>query len=153
MPIIFPNRTISGTGNYVNIPGSIIQVVDNTATVSGTTNTTSWVDTLSTTITIADPNSKILVEYFMNDRSDQGNGTWSLIYHRILRNGTQVMHSGYNGAQANHIGYYSRSFFDTPGAGTWTYVSSFLAHQGTCSIGTSSSGSSQHYLRLYEIGQ
>jgi hypothetical protein len=94
-----------------------------------------------------------MVEYFMNDRSDQGNGTWSLIYHRILRNGTQVMYSGYNGAQANYIGYYSRTFLDTPGVGTWTYTASVLAHQGTAWIGSYNSGSTNHYLRLYEIGR
>jgi hypothetical protein len=153
MAIYFPNRIISASGsNKISIPGQIIQVVDNTQTVSTTVTTSAWVEVLSTSITINDASNRIMVEYHLNDRSDQGNGTWSLVYHRILRNGTQVMYSGYNGANANYIGYYARNFLDTPGAGTWTYTASVLAHQGTAWIGTFNSGSVAHYLRLYEIG-
>jgi hypothetical protein len=152
MAIIFPNKTISATGNFINLPGGIIQVVDNQATVSATV-TSSWVDVLTTSITITSASNQVMIEYFMNDRSDQGNGAWCLIYHRILRNGTQVITSGYNGAQANYIGYYARSFLDSPGVGTHTYVASCLAYQGTVWIGNTASGSTNHYLRLYEIGQ
>jgi hypothetical protein len=153
MSIIFPNKTISATGNFINVPGGIIQTVDNQATISTTVTTAAWIDVLSTSITITNASNQVMVEYFMNDRSDQGNGTWSLVYHRILRNGTQVAYSGYNGAQANYIGYYARSFLDSPGAGTHTYVASVLAHQGTAWIGSYNSGSTMHYLRLYELGQ
>jgi hypothetical protein len=154
MAILFPTQTISATGtSSINIPGSIIQMVDNQATVSTTAGTGAWVDVFSTSITISNASNQVLVEYFMNDRSDQGNGTWSLIYHRILRNGTQIMYSGYNGAAANYIGYYARSFFDTPGAGTWTYTASVLAYQGTVWIGSYNSGSTNQYLRLYEVGR
>ncbi len=153
MAIYFPTKVIAGTGSSkINVPGQIIQMVDNTQTISTTVTTAAWVDVLSTSITINESSNKIMVEYFMNDRSDQGNGTWSLIYHRILRNGTQVMYSGYNGAAANYIGYYARTFLDTPGTGTWTYTASVLAHQGTAWIGSYNSGSVAHYLRLYEIG-
>jgi hypothetical protein len=153
MAILFPTQTISATGtNGINVPGSIIQMVDNQATISTTATTASWVNVFSTSITIANASNQVLVEYFMNDRSDQGNGSWCLVYHRILRNGTQVMYSGLNGAQANYIGYYARSFFDSPGAGTHTYVASVLAHQGTAWIGSYNSGSTNHYLRLYEVG-
>lgn len=153
MAILFPNKTISVSGaNNLQIPGSYIQFVDNQSTVSTTVTTSAWVDVLSTSITITNPNNKILVDYLMNDRSDQGNGNWCLIYHRILRNGTQVMYSGYNGAQANHITFYTRSFLDAPGAGTWTYTASVLAHAGTAWIGSYNSGSTNHYLRLFEIG-
>jgi hypothetical protein len=152
MPIYFPNTNISTSGNYVSVPGGIIQMVDNTATVSTTCTTAAWINVLSTSITVGKATNSILVEYFMNDRSDQGLGTWGLIYHRILRNGTQVMYSGYNGAGTNHIGYFARTFLNTPGAGTWTYTASVLAHQGTAWIGNYNSGSTNHYLRLYEIG-
>jgi hypothetical protein len=154
MAIIFPNQTISTSGsNNLQVPGSIIQFVDNQTTVSTTVTSAAWVNVLSTSITITNASNKILVDYFMNDRSDQGNGTWSLIYHRILRNGTQIMYSGFNGAAANWIGFYKRQFIDTPGsAGTYTYVASVLAHQGTAWIGSYNSGSTNHYLRLYEIG-
>ena len=153
MAILFPTQTISASGSYINIPGSVIQMVDNQSTVSASATTASWVDLLSTSITITNASNKVLVEYFMNDRSDQGNATWGLIFHRILRNGTQIMTSGYNGATTNYIGYYARSFFDTPGAGTWTYTASVLCYQGTIQAGTLNSGSTNHYLRLYEIGQ
>jgi hypothetical protein len=154
MAIIFPSNTIAASGsNNINVPGGIIQFVDNQQTISTTATTSAWINVLSTSITITNPSNKILIDYFMNDRSDQGNGTWSLIYHRILRNdGTQVMYSGYNGACANFIGYYARSFFDAPGAGTWTYTASVLAYQGTVWIGSYNSGSTNHYLRLWEIG-
>lgn len=153
MGIAFPVNTITAAGtNNVNVPGSYIQMVDNQATISTTVTTAAWVTVFSTTIVVASATNKVLVEYFMNDRSDQGNGTWSLIYHRILRDGTQIMYSGYNGAQANYIGFYGRSFLDTPGAGSHTYVASVLAHQGTAWIGSYNSGSTNQYLRLYEIG-
>lgn len=153
MAIIFPNKSISSSGSRINIPGQIIQVVDNTSTVSTTATTAAWVDVFTTSITITNSANKVMVEYFMNDRSDQGNGTWSLIFHRILRNGNQIMTSGYNGCSANYIGFYERTFFDSPGAGTHSYVASVLAYQGTVWIGSYNSGSTNQYLRLYEIGQ
>jgi hypothetical protein len=153
MAIYFPTKVISSSGSSkINIPGQIIQMVDNTQTISTTAGTGAWVDVLSTSITINESSNRVMIEYLMNDRSDQGNGNWSLIYHRILRNGTQVMFSGYNGAQGNYIGYYARTFLDTPGAGTWTYTASVLSYSGTVWIGNSNSGSVAHYLRLYEIG-
>lgn len=154
MAIYFPTKTISTSGsNNLQIPGSIIQFVDNQTTVNTSATTAAWVDVLSTSITITNASNLILVEYFMNDRSDQGNGSWCLVYHRILRNGTQIMYSGYNGAQANWIGFYKRTFIDTPvAAGTYTYTASVLSYSGTAWIGYNNSGSSNHYLRLYEIG-
>ena len=152
MAIVFPSTVIQENSSKINMPGTIIQEVYNQQTISTTVTTAAWVDVLATTITLANSSNKVLVDYFMNDRSDQGNGTWSLIYHRILRNGTQVMYSGYNGAGSNHIGYYSRSFFDSPGSGAITYTASVLAHAGTAWIGSYNSGSTMHYLNLYEVG-
>jgi len=152
MAIIFPTKTISATGSAINIPGSIIQVTGTQATIDATV-TSAWVDVISASITISKADNKVMVEYFMNDRSDQGNGTWGLVYHRILRNGSQIMFSGYNGAHANYIGYYARSFLDSPGAGTFTYTASCLAYQGTVWIGATASGSTNHYIRLYELGE
>ena len=153
MGIAFPVNTITAAGtNNVNVPGSYIQMVDNQATISTTCDTTAWVTVFSTTIVVASATNKVLVEYFMNDRSDQGTATWDLVYHRVLRDGTQIMYSGYNGAQVNYIGFYGRSFLDTPGAGSHTYVASVLSFGGTAWIGSYNSGSTAHYLRLYEIG-
>lgn len=154
MGIVFPNNTIATSGSWVNIPGQIIQIVNNQSTVSTTCTTSAWVDVFTTSITLTKATNKVLVEYFMNDRSDQGAGTWSLIYHRIIRSdSTQVMYSGYNGNQTSYIGYYARSFLDTPGtAATWSYTASVLSFGGTAWIGNYNSGSTNHYLRLYEIG-
>jgi hypothetical protein len=144
---------ISATAGAINIPGSVIQFVDNTTTVNTTCNTSAWVDTLSTSITTSKAGNKIMVEYMCNSRSDQGNGTWSLVYHRVLVNGTQIMNSGHMGAAANHIGFYGRTFLYTAASvGTYAFVASVLAHQGTAWIGSYNSGSTNHYLRLYEIG-
>lgn len=157
MAINFSSGTeIAATINGINIPGSIIQFVDNTATISTTAGTGAWVDTLSTSITISKPGNQILVEYLMNERNDYGQGTWCLVYHRILCNGTQVMASGHNGSASLHIGFYERTFLYTPpnnGTGTFTFTASNLAHQGTAWIGSYNSGSTNHYLRLYEIGR
>jgi hypothetical protein len=154
MAIIFSSNTqISAAASAVNIPGSVIQFIDNTTNVSATVTTAAWVDILSTAITTSKAGNKILVEYMCNHRSDQGNGTWSLVYHRMLCNGTQVMYSGHMGSAANHIGFYGRTFLYTPASvGTYTFVASGLAHQGTAYMGNSGTGSTQQYLRLYEIG-
>jgi hypothetical protein len=153
MPILYPNYSISGEGNAVNMPNSIIQFVDNTTTVNATATTAAWVDVLSTSITTSKVNNRIMVEYMVNHRNDFGQGNWCLVYHRILCNGTQVMYSGHMGSASLHIGYYERTFvYQAAAVGTYTFVASCLAHQGTAWLGTNNSGSTQHYLRLYEIG-
>jgi hypothetical protein len=144
---------ITGEGSRVNIPNSIIQFVNNTATVNTTVGTGAWVNTLSTAITTTKNGNKILVEYLMNARNDFAQGNWNLIYHRVLVNGSQVMHGGHIGSASLHIGFYERTFIYTPpSAGTYTFTGQALAHQGTAWIGTYNSGSTNHYLRLYEIG-
>lgn len=156
MAIIFPNKTISATQNSINIPNSIIQFVDNTTTISASATTAAWVNVLSTTITTSKANNKILVEYLMNHRNDFGNGSWCLVYHRILVSGAasgQVMYSGHMGSASLHIGFFEKSFlYDAATQGTYTFTASCLAHQGTAWLGSLNSGSSGHYLRLYEIG-
>ena len=144
---------ISATASAINIPGSVIQFVDNTTNVVGSMSTSAWVDILSTTITTSKAGNKIMVEYMCNHRTDQGNGAWCLVYHRILCNGSAVMSSGHMGSASNHIGFYGRTFLYTAASvGTYTFVASVLAHQGTAWIGSYNSGSTNHYLRLYEIG-
>lgn len=144
---------IQSSGSNINIPGGIMQFVDNTSTVSATAGTGAWVNLMTTSITITKPGNKILVEYLMNERSDQGNGTWCLIYHRILCNGTQIANSGHHGTAANHIGFYERSLvYTAPTAGTYTFQGQALSYGGTAALGSYSSGSTNHYLRLYEIG-
>jgi hypothetical protein len=154
MAINFSQGTqIATTGNAINIPGSIIQVVNRQQTVSGQVSTAAWLTYLTASISISKPGNRILVEYMMNTRSDQGNGTWCLVYNRVLVNGSEIWQGGHDGAAANYIGFYERTFLYTaPSAGTYTFEGQVLAHQGTAWIGEFNSGSTNHYLRLYEIG-
>jgi len=153
MAIVYPSRSITAEGNAINIPGSIIQFVDNTTTVNTQATTAAWIDVLSTSITTSKINNRIMVEYMVNHRNDFGQGSWCLVYHRMLCNGTQVMYSGHMGSASLHIGYYERTFvYQAAAVGTYTFTASCLAHQGTAWLGTNNSGSTQHYLRLYEIG-
>jgi hypothetical protein len=154
MAILFPSKTISAVNSRLNIPGGYIQFVDNTQAVGGTFTTAAWITFLSTSITMTNGSNRVLVDHWLNHRSDQGNGTWSLVYHRILRNGNQITMSGYTGSCANHIFYNERTFFDDPGAGTHTYTLQCLAHQGTAGAGTWNQTSwninPYGYLRLFE---
>lgn len=156
MAILFPTNNINAHGSTINVKGSIIQFVDNTTTVNTTATTAAWVDVLTTSITTSKAGNKILVEYLCNHRNDFAQGNWCLVYHRILCNGTQCMYSGHMGSASLHIGYYERTFiYDATAnmpAQTYTFTASCLAHQGTAWLGTFNSGSTQHYLRLYEIG-
>lgn len=156
MAIIFPTNNINSHGNTINVKGSIIQFVDNTTTVNTTAGSGAWVDVMTTSITTSKAGNKILVEYLCNSRIDFSQGNWNLVYHRILCNGTQCMYSGHMGSAALHIGYYERTFvYDATAnmpAQTYTFTASCLAYQGTAWLGTFNSGSTQHYLRLYEIG-
>jgi hypothetical protein len=153
MGIVFPTRSITSAGNAINVPNSIIQFVDNTATVNTTATTAAWVDVLSTSITTSKANNRIMAEYMVNHRNDFGQGSWCLVYHRILCNGTQVMYSGHIGSASLHIGFFEKTFvYQAAAVGTYTFTASCLAHQGTAWLGTYNSGSTQHYLRLYEIG-
>jgi len=154
MGVLFSQGTeIQTSGTSLNIPGSIIQFVDNTSTVSGTAGTGAWVNFMTTSITVSKPGNRILVEYLMNERSDQGNGTWCLIYHRILCNGTQIANSGHHGTAANHIGFYERTLvYTAPTAGTYTFQGQALSYGGTAWLGSTNTGATNQYLRLYEIG-
>jgi hypothetical protein len=156
MAIVFPNKTISAAGNAINIPGSIIQFVDNTTTVNASSVNPNWTNVLATTITTSKANNKILVEYLINARNDYGLGSWCLVYHRIIVSGAAsatVMSGGHIGAAAQHIGFFEKSFiYDAATAGTYTFTAGCLAHQGTAWLGSNNSGSTNHYLRLYEIG-
>lgn len=154
MAINFSQGTeVTAVANGINIPGSIVQMVQTQQTVSTTVGTGSWVNLISAAITITKPGNKILVEYLMNHRSDQGNGNWGLTFNRVLVNGSVAMNGGHAGSGSNHIGFYERTFLYSPGsAGTYTFTGQALAYTGTSWIGSYNSGSTNHYIRLYEIG-
>jgi hypothetical protein len=154
MAINFSQGTqIAASGNAINIPGSVIQVVNRQQTVSGQVSTAAWLTFLSASISISKPGNRILVEYMMNTRTDQGLGNWCLVYNRVLVNGSEIWQGGHDGSQGNFIGFYERTFLYTANsAGTYNFDAQVLAHQGTAWIGNLNSGSTNHYLRLYEIG-
>jgi hypothetical protein len=154
MAINFSQGTeITTMTNGINIPGSIVRVINSQSTVSTTIGTGSWVNTMSAAITITKPGNKILVEYLMNHRNDSGNGTWGLTFNRVLVNGAEAMNGGHAGSASNHIGFYERTFLYTPpSTGTYTFTGQARAYQNTSWIGSYNSGSTNHYLRLYEIG-
>jgi len=153
MAIIYPNKSITAGENSINIPNSVIQFVDNTTTVNTSATTAAWVPVLTTSIRTTKANNKIMVEYMCNHRNDFAQANWCLVYHRILVNGAQIMYGGHIGAASLHIGYFEKTFIYQAGAAqTYTFQASCLAHQGTAWLGTLNSGSTQHYLRLYEIG-
>lgn len=144
---------ITAQSSAINIPGSIIQFVDNTSTVNTTADASTWASLLSTSITTSKAGNKILVEYLMNGRNDYGQGGWCLVYYRMLVNGSQLWAGGHNGSASLHIGFYERTFLYTPpSVGTYTFTGQSRAHQGTAWLGAYNSGSTSHYLRLYEIG-
>lgn len=158
MAIVFPNRAIDATGSRLNISNHVIQFVDNTQTVNTSATSAAWITLLTTSITTVKNGNRILVEYMCNHRNDFTQGNWSLTYHRMLVSGPgvsglQIMYSGHMGAASLYIGYYERQFIYTAAtAGTYTFTASGLAYQGTSWFGTNNSGSTDHYLRLYEIG-
>jgi len=160
MGIVFSNTSLlSGSGNNsINLNNQIVQFVDNTATVNASATTAAWVNLLSTTITTSKNNNRVLVEYMCNHRNDFTQGNWSLTYHRMLVSGpnisnAQIMYSGHMGSASLNIGYYERQFLYTASlVGTYTFTAQGLAFQGTSTFGTNNSGSTNHYLRLYEIG-
>jgi len=158
MAIVFPNRSIEVAGSRLNIRDHVIQFVDNTQTVNTSATTAAWINLLSTSITTSRNGNRVLVEYMCNHRNDFSQGNWCLSYHRMLVSGPgvsnqQVMYSGHMGAASLYIGFYERQFMYTAAtAGTYTFTASGLAYSGTTWFGTLNSGSTDHYLRLYEIG-
>ena len=160
MAIVFPSSYIEGLDSRVNIKDHVIQFVDYTATVSAAATTAAWVPIMTNAITTTKAGNRILVEYMCNHRNDFGQGAWCLSYHRMLVTNSaagitdvQVMYSGHMGGAALHIGHYERQFMYTAATqGTYTFTASVLAFQGTSNYGTANSGSTNHYLRLYEVG-
>lgn len=160
MAVIFPSSAIQEFGNKINIRNHVVQFVDGTVNVNTTVGTGAWVEIINQSIYTTKDYNPILVEYMCNHRNDSAKGTWSLTYHRMLVTcpeagiyDAQIMYGGHMGAAAQHIGYYERQFMFYGGVrGTYTFKASVLAYAGTSWIGAYNSGSTNHYLRLYEIG-
>jgi len=136
MAILFTNgSSINGNAynNAVNIgSGHVVQVVNTSWGGSLTTSSSSFSNTFSAAITIQNGN-KVLVEYYMKQRQDNGNGTWNLGRHQMncSTNGAQIWTSGFNGAHSPTIYQFSKAALYAPGAaGTFTFQASASSWTG-----------------------
>lgn len=136
MAILFTNGSqISGNtyNNAVNIgSGHVVQVVNTSWGGSLNTSSSSFSNTFSSAITIQSGN-KVLVEYYMKQRQDNGNGTWNLARHQMncTNTGATIWTSGFNGAHSNSIYQFSKAALYTPGSGgTFTFQASASSWTG-----------------------
>lgn len=126
MPINFTGNLLlqevySGGNGLVSSTGRVVQSVHTTFTGSLTTNQTSGgVDFFySNTITLANPNNKILVEWFSETRTtDWGDGVWNLLYMQCIhvQSGTNISYTGYHGALTFNIRPIHKVAIHTPGS-------------------------------------
>lgn len=137
MAIYFTNgSTISGNtyNNAVNMgSGAVVQVVNQVWGGSLNTGTSGLSNTFSANITIQSGN-RVLVEYYMKQRTDAGNGNWNLCRHQMncTQTGATIWTSGFNGSQANTIYQFSKAAMYTPGTGgTFTFQASAGGWNGT----------------------
>jgi hypothetical protein len=120
MGINFSNgKSLVQTGGRLSVPGRIVQVVNTTSTTSISTASTSPVDLItSNSITLTNPNNKILIEFHSDNRTnDWGDGVWNLYYMDLIhvQSGTQITYSGYRGEQTMSIRHFHKQAIHTPG--------------------------------------
>jgi hypothetical protein len=136
MAIIFTNGSQITGNTYnggVNIgSGHVVQVVNQSWGGSLNTSSQSFSNTFSASITIQNGN-KVLVEYYMKQRQDNGNGTWNLARHQMNCTNTSatIWTSGFNGAHSNSIYQFSKAAMYSPGVGgTLTFQASASSWTG-----------------------
>ena len=90
------------TGNGVEIPGHVIQVVPSVKTTQTTIQTTSYIDTgMTATITPKSPSSKILVLCSIQSTIQGANGSWAGWY-QLLRGSTSIAGTARQWTQDNN---------------------------------------------------
>ena len=90
------------TGNGVEIPGHVIQVVQSVKTTQTTIQTTSYIDTgMTATITPKSPSSKILVLCSIQSTIQGANGSWAGWY-QLLRGSTSIAGTARQWTQDNN---------------------------------------------------
>jgi hypothetical protein len=136
MAIIFNGGgqiTGNTNGNRVNIgSGHVVQVVNQSWGGGLTTSSSGFSNTFSANITVQSGN-RVLVEYYMKQRQDNGNGTWNLARHQMncTQTGATIWTSGFNGSQSNTIYQWSKAAMYNPGSGgTFTFQASASSWTG-----------------------
>ena len=148
--VTFPNSTVQASA------GSVIQVVQATATGSSTTSSTSFVNTnLTATITPKFSTSKMFVIVSGGDMDTQTNGRqcWATIYRNStnIGNGSTGISDWYN-AGARQIGAISMISLDSPTTTSATTYSLYIRSDGSGAIVCNGQGGIQS-VTVMEIAQ
>jgi hypothetical protein len=154
MAIIFNSGsqiTANSQTTTVNMAqGAVVQVVNQTWGGSLSNASSSFSNTFTGSISIQSGNY-ILVEYYMKQRIDAGNGSWNLCRHQVVCNNTSatIFTSGFNGAQSPTIYQWQKAAMYNPGGGgTYTFQCSASGWNGTTAYFPEDG---QGFLRLSEI--
>jgi hypothetical protein len=113
MTTLYVDNIEANLANYVNIPGHVIQVVQEESTVLDTTTSTSFIDTsLSGTITPTSASSKILIFVSGTIGADGNAGALLLA---LNRDATELLQNGgmYSGAGSTY-GHANIIYLDSP---------------------------------------
>lgn len=157
MAINFSNgQEIKQESGRITAPGRVIQIVEAVTSTGIGVATTNPTDLFtSPTITLTNPNNKVLVQLHASNRSnDWGDGVWNLHYMDIIhvQSGTQLTYTGYNGDQTNTIRHVTRSYMHTPGSvGPHSYKTRGWSYQNSTTTFISGSDGTAAYIRLIEI--
>lgn len=149
-------KSISEVSGKISSPGRVVQTVHTIITSGVSTSSTSAVGILdSASITLTNPNNKILIEIHSDNRStDWGDGVWNLHYMDIIHNqtGSQLSYTGYNGEQTNNIRHVHRVAIHTPGTvGPHSYKMRGWCYQASNTTFVTGSDGTVGYIRLTEI--
>jgi hypothetical protein len=134
MAINFTGGELSAAGaGKIRSLGRVIQTVEvrnngNYAFGSGAGG-----DLYSASITTSQASHRVLAYLFMYHRVDPGSGPWAIGFN-ILRyngpgsgNGSNLIHSGWNGTTNYYLGHYEKFYLHSPGVvGTHTYTANFV---------------------------
>jgi hypothetical protein len=157
MAINFSNNvSLSEVGGRISAPGRIVQTVHSITNSGVATSSTSPVDIFSSaSITLTNPNNRILIEIHSDNRStDWGDSTWNLHYMDIIHNqsGAQISYTGYNGTFTNTIYGVHRVGIHTPGSvGPHSYRMRGWSYSAQNTTFVTGSDGTVGYIRLTEI--
>jgi len=147
--------------NKLYAQGHIIQCVQTTSTSAVTLSANNQSDLFSLSITTSSNSSKVLAYLFLTERADKGTNRWSIFYNMLRYNGpgsgngSNIIHSGWNGTFRFYLGNYDKYYLHSPGvAGTHTYTASARTYnQGTgyVNYGGNQGGTGMGIIRLMEV--
>lgn len=149
------NKTIIGSQGSVRVPGTIIQVVNATYSVSTTTSSSTYADTgLTATITPTSATSKVLVLINQAGCGKFTNNTFLQL--RLLRGSTVLssfdLDAGYtNTTTAAQVGTCSTSYLDSPATTSSTTYKSQFASSNNVAGAVVQSSSATSTITLIEV--